>query len=142
MTPNIKDWFITISTVIDDKLKTPTGRLTLVIINCILFGGAIVHSWNVSTNLEYAILERNIYKKNVDSTQTVLNTYIATENERCNENLEKGALLQRRMKEIYNEKEEDNYKIIEENNKLLKAREATAKAKLENIKALTKLKNQ
>lgn len=138
----LKEIFITISTIIDDKLKTPSGKLTLVILNCIILGGATVHSWNVSTNLNVAVIDRDIYKRKEDSIQTVLNSYIATENQRCNDNLEKGALLQQRMRDIYNQKEQDNYKVIEENEKVLKAREATAKAKLENIKALTTLKNQ
>ena len=91
----LKEIFITISTIIDDKLKTPSGKLTLVILNCIILGGATVHSWNVSTNLDVAVIDRDIYKRKEDSIQTVLNTYIATEKQRCNDNLEKGALLQK-----------------------------------------------
>lgn len=138
----IKDWFVALSNLIDDKLKTPTGKLTLVILNCLLLGGATVHSWIVSDNLETTIKNEEKQTKKADSLQTTLNNYIATENERCNETLEKGALFQQRMQIIYNQKEQENYKIAEENKRIIKEREATSKAKIENIKELNNLKNQ
>lgn len=144
MTPNIniKDLFITLSDTIDSKLKTPTGRLTLVILNCLLLGGATVHSCNASDALSASIIRETKATTKKDSLQNVLNHYIATENERCNDNLEKGALLQQKMQVIYSQKAKDNYSIAEQNEKILKQKEATAKAKLENIKTLTKLNEQ
>lgn len=147
--PDIIDWFVTVSNLIDDKLKTPSGKLSLVIINCLILGGSTVHSCNSSSALEKIIKEKeDILKEKekqtnkADSLQNTINTYIATEDERCNETLEKGALLQQKMQIIYNQKEQENYRIAEENRRILKEREATAKAKIENIKVLTNLKNE
>ena len=136
----MKDWFVTLSNLIDDKLKTPTGKLTLVILNCLILGGATVHSCNVSDSLEISVKKEEKQTKKADSLQNTLNVYIATENERCNKALEDGALLQQRMQVIYNQKEQENYRIAEENKRILREREATAKAKIENIKELTNLK--
>lgn len=140
--PDIIDWFVTVSNLIDDKLKTPSGKLSLVIINCLILGGATVHSCNTSTSLELVTKEKEKQTKKADSLQNTINTYIATEDERCNETLEKGALLQQKMQTIYNQKEQENYRIAEENKRIFKEREATAKAKIENIKVLTNLKNE
>lgn len=137
----LKKAFYELSNFIDNKLKTPTGRLTLIIINCLILGGAVVHSFNITGQLTESVKKEAKEGKKADSLQLELNNHIATADERCNDKLEQGALLQQRMQQIYNQKLEQNDKIVKENERVIKEREAYAKEKLENIKALNNLKN-
>lgn len=138
--PYAKEWFVALSNFIDNKLKTPTGRLTLLIVNCLILGGAVVHSCNVTTNLQTITVKELKASKRADSLQTEINNYIQTSDERCNKKLEEGALFQRKMQEIYSQKEEENYMTIEENRRIIEERKKLSKDKMENIKALTNLK--
>ena len=72
MITQIKEFIVTIIDVLDLKLQTKTGRISLLIFACIVFGGSIVHSYNMQTNFD----ELEITRDKLEATKKELETKI------------------------------------------------------------------
>ena len=139
--PTLKSLLLLVINTIDEKLKTGTGRLTLLIIGAIIVGGASVHSYNMQEKSEN--LEKDKSKIEVEKIQLQieLNTYIKNADRECNEQVKEAALLQQELQYIYTRKVEENNRFLQEQSKVVKEKEkllSTQAPIINKLKSLNK----
>lgn len=138
----LKSLVLSIINAIDNKLKTQSGRLTLIIVSSIAVGGTSVHAWNMQKNND--ILEKkNIEKeKEKSELQEEVNTNIKNAEKECNERIMQSAILQKKLQDIYSNKTVENTEYIEQQEKIVKEKEKVLSIQAPIINKLKSLKQQ
>ena len=138
MITQIKEFIVTIIDTLDLKLQTKTGRISLLIFACIVFGGSIVHSYNMQTNFDGLELTRDKLETTKKDLETKIDTITKNAVRDCNEQIKQGAILQQQLQYIYNNKIRENNDFIEEQKTIMQEKEELVNMQKLNI---DKLKN-
>lgn len=138
MITQIKEFIVTIIDVLDLKLQTKTGRISLLIFACIVFGGSIVHSYNMQTNFDELEITRDKLEATKKELETKIDTITKNAVRDCNEQIRQGAILQQQLQYIYNNKIRENNDFIEEQKTIMQEKEELVNMQKLNI---DKLKN-
>lgn len=140
MEPTIKDIFLSVIDFIDKKLQTKTGRIALLIVSCVVFGGCLVYAYNVNKNYDDKVKELVDIKNELKITTTELRTTVKNSTADCNEQIKQGAILQQQLQAIYAGKTEENKNLIKEQELILKEKEKITEIQNTNIMNLKNLK--
>ena len=138
MIAQIKEFIVTIIDTLDLKLQTKTGRISLLIFACIVFGGSIVHSYNMQTNFDELVIARDKLEVTRKELETKIDTITKNAVRDCNEQIRQGAILQQQLQYIYNNKIRENNDFIEEQKTIMQEKEELVNMQKLNI---DKLKN-
>ena len=138
MITQIKEFIVTIIDTLDLKLQTKTGRISLLIFACIVFGGSIVHSYNMQTNFDELVIARDKLEVTRKELETKIDTITKNAVRDCNEQIRQGAILQQQLQYIYNNKIRENNDFIEEQKTIMQEKEELVNMQKLNI---DKLKN-
>lgn len=139
MVQTLKELFFAIGDFIDTKLQTKTGRMTLLILGGVILGGCVIHTLNINNRYVDTIADLDKTEKKLDSLQNSYNDYIRNIDTYCNDKIKQGAVLQQQLKDIYNNKIEENKEYIQEQKDMVKEKEYILSVQKENIKSLEKL---
>ena len=141
MITEIKELILTIIDTIDLKLRTRTGRISLLIFACIVLGGSIVHSYNMHINVVALELDIEGLEEDKKELQVRIDDINKNAIANCNEQIKQGAILQQQLQEIYNNRIERDTDFIEEQTKLMKEKEKIVSIQEQNLTKLKKLSN-
>ena len=139
MITQIKEFIVTIIDTLDLKLQTKTGRISLLIFACIVFGGSIVHSYNMQTNFDGLELTRDKLETTKKELETKIDTITKNAVRDCNEQIKQGAILQQQLQYIYNNKIRENNDFIEEQKTIMQEKEELVNMQKLNIDKLKSL---
>ena len=137
----LKSLLLLVINTIDEKLKTRTGRLTLLIIGAIIVGGASVHSYNMQEKSENLEKDKSKIEAEKIQLQIDLNTHIKNADRECNEKVKQAALFQQELQYIYTHKVEENNRFLQEQSKVVKEKEkllSTQAPIINKLKSLNK----
>ena len=140
--------FFQVADWIERKLSTKEGKLTLVISSSMLTAGSIIFGVNKNNNYVELYNDREKLIKDleksghkVDSIQNKFNEYIASSDNRCNEQIKQGALLHQQLRDIYENKTINTQSVIQEEKIVIQERKEAVKEQKQHIKQLEKLSN-
>lgn len=135
----LKELFIAIGDYIDTKLQTKTGRMTLLVLSGLVIGVSVMSAINDKNNYDELRAKYDVLEKKKDSLQIELNNNIKNADVECNEKIKEGALLQQQLRYIYDNKIEENKKLIKEQQQLVKEKEKVLSIQEDNINKLNLL---
>lgn len=137
--PTLKSLLLLVINTIDEKLKTRTGRLTLLIIGNIIVGGTSVHSYNMQEKSKTLEKEKDKLETDKTTLQLALNTHIKNADRECNEKVKEAAILQQQLRDIYDNRAKENNTYIQEQEKIVKQKEKLLSIQAPIINTLKKL---
>lgn len=148
MVTEIKEVFIAILDAIDQKLRTRSGRTALLIMSCVIFGGSIVHSYNmnnsineIQVNIDKLEKDKIRLEKDKEVAQETLNLTIKNATAECNEQIRQGAILQQELQAIYNNKTKENIDFVKKQESIIEEKKRILSIQDKNIKNLNNLNN-